>query len=41
MKTYAMCERALLYDWCICGGDYPLREYAVKMMPLFLAHIRV
>lgn len=41
VKTYAMCERALLYDWCICGGDYPLREYAVKMMPLFLAHIKV
>ena len=40
VKTYAMCERALLYDWCICGGDYPLREYAGRMMPLFLAHIK-
>lgn len=40
VKTYAMCERALLYDWCICGGDYPLREYAAKMMPVFLAHIK-
>ena len=40
VKTYAMCERALLYDWCICGGDYPLREYAGRMMPIFLAHIK-
>ena len=20
VKAYALCERALLYDWCICGG---------------------
>ena len=21
-KIYALCERALLYDWCICNGEY-------------------
>ena len=21
VKTYALCERALMYDWCICGGE--------------------
>jgi hypothetical protein len=21
-RAYAMCERALLYDWCICNGEY-------------------
>ena len=40
VKTYALCERGLIYDWCICGGEYSLREYAARMMPLFLAHIR-
>ena len=40
VKTYALCERALMYDWCICGGEYSLREYSGKMMPIFLAHIR-
>ena len=24
-KLYALCERALLYDWCICEGDYSLK----------------
>ena len=39
-KMYALCERALLYDWCICNGDYSLKEYAAKMMPMFLHEIR-
>ena len=40
-KIYALCERALLYDWCICNGEYSLREYAGKLMPMFLHDIRV
>ena len=24
VRTYALQERALLYDWCICGGNYSL-----------------
>ncbi len=39
-KLYAMCERALMYDWCICNGDYSLRAYAVKMMPILLDRIQ-
>ena len=39
-KIYALCERALLYDWCICNGEYSLREYAGKLMPMFLQSIR-
>lgn len=39
-KIYALCERALLYDWCICKGEYSLREYAGKLMPMFLQSIR-
>ena len=37
VKVYAMCERALLYDWCLCGGEYSLHNYAVKVLPGFLS----
>lgn len=36
-KLYALCERALMYDWCLCGGDYNLRDYAAQVMPQFLS----
>lgn len=39
-KLYALCERALLYDWCICEGDYSLKKYARDMMPRFLRDLR-
>jgi len=41
VKLYAMCERALLYDWCLCNGEYSLSSYAKKTMPMFLAKIRL
>ncbi len=41
VKLYAMCERALLYDWCLCNGDYSLKNYAKNTMPLFLSQIKV
>lgn len=40
VKYYAVCERALMYDWCICGGEYSLRDYAEKTMPMLLAKLR-
>lgn len=36
VKAYALCERALIYDWCICNGEYSLVQYGKQMMPLFL-----
>lgn len=39
-KIYALCERALLYDWCICNGDYSLETYSSRMMPMFLEKIK-
>jgi AcrR family transcriptional regulator len=39
-KIYALCERGLLYDWCLCGGEYSLKNYAKRMMPMFLSGIR-
>ncbi|MBR5516428.1 MAG: TetR/AcrR family transcriptional regulator [Firmicutes bacterium] len=35
-KAYAMFERGLMYDWCICNGNYSLCQYSASMMPLFL-----
>ena len=37
VRVYALCERALLYDWCLCSGEYSLVEYAGKVMPGFLS----
>ena len=34
VKAFAMWERAQLYDWCLCSGDYSLVTYADKMTPL-------
>lgn len=28
VRAFAMWERAQLYDWCLCGGDYSLVSYA-------------
>ena len=39
-KIYAMCERSLMYDWCICAGEYSLRAYGEKMMPMFLRELK-
>lgn len=40
VKTYALCERALLYDWCLCSGEYSLENYAQRMMPVFMSGYR-
>ncbi len=40
VKTYALCERALLYDWCLCEGSYSLRQYAEEMLPRFMGSYR-
>ena len=40
VKAYAICERALMYDWCISGGEYSLRSYSQRMLPAFLSDFR-
>jgi hypothetical protein len=37
VKLYALSERALMYDWCLCSGEYSLREYAAQVLPYFLS----
>ncbi len=40
VKLYAMCERAIIYDWCICNGEYSLNEYSCRIMPLLMSKIK-
>lgn len=39
-KLYALCERALMYDWCICGGNYSLKSYSAEVLPRMLSTYR-
>ena len=39
IKLYAVSERALMYDWCMCNGEYSLKNYSGRVMPLFLSKI--
>lgn len=41
VKYYAFCERAMIYDWCLCNGDYSLSDSASKMMPFFMKRIKI
>ena len=39
VKYYAFCERAIIYDWCLCNGDYSLSDSAASLLPFFLKRI--
>ncbi|MBE7052907.1 MAG: TetR/AcrR family transcriptional regulator [Ruminococcaceae bacterium] len=41
VKMYALLERSMMYDWCLCNGEYSLTNYAMRLMPMFLAKIRL
>ena len=36
VKAYALWERALMYDWCLSGGEYSLVAYTDRVTPGFL-----
>lgn len=40
VKYYALCERGIMYDWCLSNGEYSLSEYSKKFMPFFLNRIK-
>lgn len=40
VRFYAMQERAVLYDWCISGGNYPLSAYGIEMLDFFVRNIK-
>lgn len=39
-KFYSLCERSILYDWCICKGNYALGEYTEKFLPMLFSCMR-
>lgn len=41
VRIYAMQERAVLYDWCICEGNYPLSSYGVELIEIFLKNFKI
>ena len=36
VRYYAMCERALLYEWCLRKGEYSLSEEAERKFPMMI-----
>ena len=40
VRVYAMCERAIIYDWCLSSGDYSLLQFGKSMMPMFFQGFR-
>ena len=34
VKAYALCERAIISDWCLCGGEYSLAKYSEDLLPV-------
>ncbi len=41
VKAYALCERGIMYDWCICSGNYSLYQYSSTVLPLFFHSFEV
>lgn len=39
-KYYSMCERALVYDWCLNQGSYSLGERSKEWMPIMMEHFK-
>lgn len=40
VQYYSMCERALVYDWCLNKGNYSLAERSREWMPVMMGHFR-
>ena len=38
---YGLCERALVYDWCLNHGEYSLGDYSRTYMPIMMEHFKV
>lgn len=40
IKVYALCERGMMYDWCISDGTYSLSQYSAGALPRLLMGYR-
>jgi AcrR family transcriptional regulator len=37
---YTMCERALIYDWCLNQGNYSIKERCAEYMPIMFSQFK-
>lgn len=40
VRYYAMCERALLYEWCLRKGEYSLSDEAKQKFPMMICSLK-
>lgn len=40
VRLYAMCERAMICEWCMCNWSFSLKSYAAQNLPLLLKGIK-
>lgn len=40
VRLYAMCERALIIEWCLCNWSFSLKNFAEQSLPLLLNGIK-
>lgn len=40
VRIFAIAERALLYDWCLHGGEYSLTEHIESVLPMLIYAFR-
>ena len=40
-RLYAMCERALICDWCLSNYTYSLRSYSLEILPKLISCIKI
>lgn len=40
VRLYAMCERALISEWCLCNWSFSLKSFASVNLPLMLEGIK-
>ncbi len=40
VRLYAICERALIYEWCLSDYSFSLRSFSEQMLPRMLTGIK-
>lgn len=40
VRLYAMCERALICDWCLFNFNFSLKSYSKEMLPMMISGIK-
>lgn len=40
-RLYTLAERAIIYDYCICNGNYSLGEYTREILPRLFCSVKI